>query len=263
MPAMSVALAEVRSAARAPSARRPRAVPVLGVPAGSTSSMWHSSVARGQCSTPRGTTYSSPGPRVTGGVPRPDVERAVEDQGQLTRLGVRLPDELAPDPDDGGSVVVQLGRDPRGWSGPGRAWLTLPLGKGRPRMQIRRDPDGIHPPAGGYSHQIEVRGPERLLVMAGQIGVSPDGTLPADGLEQLGIALDNVRRNLEAAGMGIGDLVKLTLYVVGTMDTEARRKLVARKMGGQRPCMTYIQVAGLASPDLKVEVDAWASAGAD
>ena len=127
-------------------------------------------------------------------------------------------------------------------------------------MQIRRDPAGIHPPMGGYSHQIEVRGPERLLVMAGQIGVAPDGTVPADTLEQLSIALDNVRRNLEAAGMGIGDLVKATLYVVGAVDTQARRELVARKLGGQRPCLTYIQVAGLASPDLKVEVDAWASA---
>ncbi len=126
-------------------------------------------------------------------------------------------------------------------------------------MQIRRDPAGIHPPAGGYSHQIEVRGPERLLIMAGQIGVAPDGATPADGLEQLSIALDNVRRNLEAAGMGVGDLVKVTLYVVGEMDTQARRQLVAAKMGGERPCMTYIRVAGLATPDLRVEVDAWAS----
>ncbi len=39
--------------------------PVLGVPRGSMSRTWSSSSATGRCSTPRGTTYMSPGPRST------------------------------------------------------------------------------------------------------------------------------------------------------------------------------------------------------
>ena len=85
------------------------------------------------------------------------------------------------------------------------------------------------------------------------------GDVPEDPIEQLGVALDNVERNLEAAGMDLGDLVRLTTYAVGEWDNDARRRLVASRLGGHRPCMTLIFVAALASPALRVELDAWAS----
>jgi enamine deaminase RidA (YjgF/YER057c/UK114 family) len=70
----------------------------------------------------------------------------------------------------------------------------------------------IHAPLASYSHQIELRGPERLLVLSGQVGVALDGRLADDPAEQLELALDNVLRKLEAAAMDAGHLVKLTLY---------------------------------------------------
>jgi 2-iminobutanoate/2-iminopropanoate deaminase len=123
-----------------------------------------------------------------------------------------------------------------------------------------RDPESIHPPLAGYSHQIELSGDERLLVMSGQVGMHPDGTLPDDPAEQMQAALDNIHRNLEAAGLGWGDLVKLTLYVVGGMSQE-QREVLGKTLGEHRPCMTLIVVAGLATPAYKVELDAWASKG--
>jgi len=126
-------------------------------------------------------------------------------------------------------------------------------------MKVRRDPETVHPPLAAYAHQIEVSG-ERLLVMSGQIGAGLDGSVPAGALDQLAAALENVRRNLDAAGMGLGDLVKLTIYLVGEVDTVARRALVERWLGPERPCMTVVYVSALASPALKVEVDAWAAA---
>jgi len=74
-----------------------------------------------------------------------------------------------------------------------------------------RDPADIHSPLAGYVHQIEVSHPERLLVMSGQVGMRPDGSVPEDPVDQLDVALDNVERNLRAAGMATADLVKLTL----------------------------------------------------
>lgn len=53
--------------------------------------------------------------------------------------------------------------------------------------------------------------------------------------------------------------VKLTLYLVGEMDAERRRKLIASKLSGYKPCMILFFVASLASPVNKVELDAWAS----
>jgi enamine deaminase RidA (YjgF/YER057c/UK114 family) len=86
-----------------------------------------------------------------------------------------------------------------------------------------------------------------------------DGDVPDDPIEQLGVALDNVERNLEAAGMELGDLVRLTIYLVGEWDANSRRQMMASRLGAHHPCMTVLFVAGLAAPNLLVELDAWAS----
>lgn len=95
--------------------------------------------------------------------------------------------------------------------------------------------------------------------MSGQVGMTPDGVVPPDALDQLDLALENVRRNLTEAGLGVEDLVKLTLYLAEEIGADARARVLEAKLGGHRPCMTLVYVARLASPRLKVEVDAWAS----
>jgi len=125
-------------------------------------------------------------------------------------------------------------------------------------MKRFHNPETVHKPLAAYAHQIEIREPERWLVMSGQVGMRPDGTLPEDPLEQIRVALENVRKNLEAAGMGIQDLVKVTFYLVGEIDTAKRREVMAEWLGGHMPCSTLLYVAALATPALKVEIDAWA-----
>ena len=126
-------------------------------------------------------------------------------------------------------------------------------------MKTPRNPDTVHTPLAAYVHQIEISGPERLLVISGQVGMTADGTIEDDPLAQFSAAIDNVERNLEAAGMDFGDLVKLTIYLVGEWNADARRQLLASRLGAHHPCSTLIFVAGLASPKLRVEIDAWAS----
>ena len=99
--------------------------------------------------------------------------------------------------------------------------------------------------------------------MSGQIGMTVEGEIPGDAGEQFDLALENVLRNLEAAGMHTADLVKLTLYFAEAVDADRRRVILDRRLGGHTPCMTLLYVAGLGSPELKVELDAWASASAD
>jgi 2-iminobutanoate/2-iminopropanoate deaminase len=126
-------------------------------------------------------------------------------------------------------------------------------------MKEYRNPANVHPPVAGYTHQIEVHEPARWLVLSGQIGKREDGTVPADPVQQLDVALDNVIRNLQAARMDVPDLVKLTFYLVGDMDPQRRREVIAAQLHGHQPCMTVLVVAALAHPDYKVEIDAWAS----
>lgn len=126
-------------------------------------------------------------------------------------------------------------------------------------MKEFRNPSDIHQPLGSYSHQIEIRGNERLLVISGQVGMREDGTVPDDPFEQIDIAFENIFCNLRAAGMDVKDLIKITYYLVGEMDTARRREIVLSKLQGHQPCSALLYVAGLASPVYKVEIDAWAS----
>ncbi len=125
-------------------------------------------------------------------------------------------------------------------------------------MKTFRDPSTIHAPLARYSHQVEIRG-ERLLLMAGQVGMRLDRSLAETAAEQLDVALENVLANLAAAEMKVTDLVKLTLYFAEEIDAATRGEILARRLGEHRPTMTLVYVARLAAPPLLVEVDAWAS----
>ena len=127
-------------------------------------------------------------------------------------------------------------------------------------MKQSRNPKTIHPPLAAYAHQIEISGAQRWLLLSGQVGMQPDGTLPEDPAQQFEIALDNISKNLQAAKMEVKDLVKLTLYLVNPIEAETRTKLLSAWLKGHEPCMTLIYVAALANPRIKVELDAMACA---
>jgi len=126
-------------------------------------------------------------------------------------------------------------------------------------MKEFRNPQDVHEPVGSYSHQIEIKGNERLLVISGQVGMRQDGSVPDDPLEQMEVALENILSNLRAANMDVTDLIKMTYYLVDEIDAAKRRDLITSKFRGHKPCSTLLYVAALASPKFRVEIDAWAS----
>lgn len=126
-------------------------------------------------------------------------------------------------------------------------------------MKEFRNPPDVHEPLGSYSHQIEISGDERLLVISGQVGMREDGSVPEDPYEQIDLAFENILRNLRAANMDVKDIVKLTYYLVGEFDTPRRREIVLSRLQGHQPCSTVLYVAALASPLFRVEIDALAT----
>lgn len=120
------------------------------------------------------------------------------------------------------------------------------------------NPPELSAPAAPYGHQAEVGGDVRWLVLSGQLGQAADGTLPSDVAGQLELALANVSLSLAAAGMGVEDVVQLRTYVVGPSDPVQRGAVFRAWLGDHRPCMTLVQVAGLAAPQFLVEVEALA-----
>ena len=73
-------------------------------------------------------------------------------------------------------------------------------------MKEFRNPQNVHKPLGSYSHQIEITGNERMLILSGQVGMREDGSVPEDPLEQIDVALENIFRNLRAASMDVKDV---------------------------------------------------------
>jgi 2-iminobutanoate/2-iminopropanoate deaminase len=126
-------------------------------------------------------------------------------------------------------------------------------------VNTSRNPESVPAPAGRYVHQIEVRNPSRILFISGQIGVKPDGTVPSDPVEQLDVAMTYVMANLEAAGLPVEALTKVTTYAVGQLDPAGRRSVLEKHLGAHVSCSTLVFVAALARPDFLVEVDAWAA----
>lgn len=97
-----------------------------------------------------------------------------------------------------------------------------------------------------------------MLFISGQVGVDRDGTVPEEPEAQFEVALRNVMANVDAAGFEPSDVVKMITYVVGQLDRDARRAALDRAFGEHWTTSTLIYVSGLATPELKVEIDAWA-----
>jgi len=125
-------------------------------------------------------------------------------------------------------------------------------------MKEFRNPGNIHSPVAAYTHQIEVFGKNRWLVVSGQLGKDEKGIVPDDPIKQIEIAMDNITKNLHTANMDVKDLVKVVFYLVGDIDSSRRREAISKALNGHEPCMTMLYVVSLADPVFKVEIDAWA-----
>jgi enamine deaminase RidA (YjgF/YER057c/UK114 family) len=117
------------------------------------------------------------------------------------------------------------------------------------------NPATVIAPASRYSQAAEHSLSGRRLMISGQIGIRPDGTL-AEGLEaQMEVAWDNLIAILHDAGMAVNDLVKVTVFVTVSGSVAPYRIVRDAKLAGHAPACTYLEVAGLARPDFLAEVE--------
>lgn len=120
-------------------------------------------------------------------------------------------------------------------------------------------PASVAAPSGPYSHAVEIPANARVLHLAGQVGVAPDGKVPADFDGQATQCWKNIKAILAAAGMGVEDLVKCTHFLTRAEDVAAYGKVRARELGEARPASTLLVISALARPGLLVEVEAIAA----
>lgn len=122
------------------------------------------------------------------------------------------------------------------------------------------NPSGAPQPQSRYSQAALVEGEGRRLVVSGQVGLRPDGSLVREAEAQIDQALANLGAILAAHGMGPGNIVKMTVFVTEAALVGAWRSRRDAFLQGHAPASTLLIVAGLASPDFKVEVEAEAVA---
>jgi enamine deaminase RidA (YjgF/YER057c/UK114 family) len=118
------------------------------------------------------------------------------------------------------------------------------------------NPAGVHAPGSRYSHAALLEGATRRLVMSGQVGVAPDGTVVTGGQDQIAQALANLGAILAAHGMGPANIVKMGVFLTDRTLIPAWRQEREKFLGTLAPASTLLVVAGLADPRFVFEVEA-------
>jgi enamine deaminase RidA (YjgF/YER057c/UK114 family) len=91
------------------------------------------------------------------------------------------------------------------------------------------------------------------------VGVSTDGVVPDDPEKQIELAWDNLFAVLADAGMTAKDLVKVDGFITHRDLVPFYRKERERRFAGHAAATTMVIVAGLAEPNLLVEIQAVAA----
>lgn len=123
------------------------------------------------------------------------------------------------------------------------------------------NPDAVVKPASKYAQAVIHSANAERIVISGQLGLRPDGTLE-DGLEaQMERAWGNVFAIMASAGFEKRQLVKATVFVTVPDAVAVYRKVRDRVMDGHICANTYLQISALAAPQFLVEIEGEAVKG--
>lgn len=114
--------------------------------------------------------------------------------------------------------------------------------------------DGIYPATDDYVHAMEVRGAQRLLFVAGTMGLEHSGTPGSTLVEQLDLIWSNIRTILASADMTVDNIVRLTSYLRDASYAEANAAARVAALNGRVVPTTAIVAETLVS-DWLVEIE--------
>lgn len=114
-------------------------------------------------------------------------------------------------------------------------------------------------PAGGYAQAVEITGVARTLYVSGQIPVALDGVVPEGFADQARLVWRNIEAQLRAAGMGLDDLVKVTVFLSDRRHALDNRAVRQEVLGDRKVAMTVI-IAGIFDEAWLLEIEAIACA---
>lgn len=130
--------------------------------------------------------------------------------------------------------------------------LLSPQGVSKDMFVERKNYNHLDTPVGPYVHAVSYNG---LLFLS---GVTAFNT-PAQGQDlptQAEAVFRQLRSILEAEGTGFDSLLKVTIFVTEFSDVDKLRNVLLSVYQDNLPASSLIQVRGLFSSDLNIEVEA-------
>jgi 2-iminobutanoate/2-iminopropanoate deaminase len=122
-------------------------------------------------------------------------------------------------------------------------------------MKRPLNPVSIRAPFANYSHAVEVTTPGRMVFASGQLGVSPDDTVPEDAEAQAVLCFENIKAILAEAGMTLAEVVRFTAYVTDRAYFPVYGAVRSRYVAGNAFASTLVIVSGFIRPEFKVEIE--------
>ena len=115
--------------------------------------------------------------------------------------------------------------------------------------------EGLNPPISHYTDAVRFG---NLLFISGVAPLDAEGRLVGgdDVAAQARQVFRNMEKVLKEAGIGFGDVLKVTVYLTDVSDRAAINPVRQEYFGAARPASTLIGVAALAVPGMKVEIEA-------
>jgi len=110
----------------------------------------------------------------------------------------------------------------------------------------------------GYSYVVEATGPNRLIFIAGQLGLDMENNLVGDDFRsQADKAIENLKLALADAGATVRDVVKINNYLVDMSHIPIFREVRDKHFNmSAPPASTTVAISQLARPGALFEIEA-------
>ena len=121
------------------------------------------------------------------------------------------------------------------------------------------NPDIAPQPAANYRNLAIIPSDHRLLVLAGQIGNTMDGTILETVEGQYEQAIKNILDIVASEGGTANNVARITIFLVERPEGKMIKEINSKYFQDGPPAMSWLYVSGLFRPDIKVEIEAIAA----
>lgn len=116
----------------------------------------------------------------------------------------------------------------------------------------------INPTGKSYSQALEINNFKRLVFVSGQIPETKEGEVPAVFEDQCRLAWKNLEAQLNAAGMGFANLVKVTVFLSDCIYRGTNSMIRRELLKEISPALTII-ITGIYDEKWLLEIEAIAA----